>query len=603
MSGSSFYRNVAVGLVLSSVLVGSCSLSAFATTSTPTPLPSSSVNSIPVPSPTSTISTPKPAPLPSYNGLPSGIVSTVKPSAPALPNQPATPSPLGEFYKFNGEGNNVANPNWGKVKSPYLRFTRPAYADGVSSPAGASRVSARVVSNNVSSQSVSVESKGKLSDMSYVFGQFVAHDIALTTSNTGEKFPVSVPAGDVWFDPSGTGSKTISMSRSDFAPLNGLARQQNNWVTGFLDGSVVYGSDKSRADALRAFKGGLLKTSDGNMLPFNTVGLDNSNDAHVVADSALYLAGDVRANENPALVSLHTVFVREHNRIAKDILAKEPKLNDEQVYQKARRIVVAELQWITYNEYLPSLLGSNAVKPYSGYNASVNPTIGNEFDTAAFRFGHSMLDGDIARLNNDGSSVSGGDLSLRNAFFNTSVFNIGLANNEGGVDPFLKGASSGTAQEIDTKVVDDVRNFLFGSPGQGGFDLAALNIQRGRDHGLADYNTVRAAYGLPKVTSFNQITSDPVLAEALKTTYGNVNNIDLWVGGLAENHAQGSNLGSLFTRIIGDQFTRLRTGDRFYFENSLNATEIAKVKTVTLSKLIARNTSLTSLQANVFLAP
>jgi hypothetical protein len=82
-----------------------------------------------------------------------------------------------------------------------------------------------------------------------------------------------------------------------------------------------------------------------------------------------------------------------------------------------------------------------------------------------------------------------------------------------------------------------------------------------------------------------------------------VNNIDAWVGGLAETHVSGGSLGPLFTKIIADQFTRLRTGDRLYFENVLDAGDIAKVKATSLSSIIKATTSLTTVQANVFVAP
>ena len=149
-------------------------------------------------------------------------------------------------------------------------------------------------------------------------------------------------------------------------------------------------------------------------------------------------------------------------------------------------------------------------------------------------------------------------------------------------------------------MVDDVRDFLFGAPGQGGFDLAAPNIQRGRDHGVADYNTVRAAYGLPKVTSFSQITSDPAVQASLASTYGSVATLDLWVAGLAERHLPGSSLGETFTRILVDQFTRLRDGDRYWFQNVLPADVAREVQGTSLADIVRRNTGLTNLQADVF---
>src|SRR5205823_1787394 len=124
--------------------------------------------------------------------------------------------------------------------------------------------------------------------------------------------------------------------------------------------------------------------------------------AHIFSNDKLFLAGDVRANENSELTSLQTLFVREHNRLATQIAKQHPAWSDEQIYQQARRLVIGEIQNITYNEWLPALLGQNALPRYTGYNPGVNPGISNEFSTAAFRFGHSMLTDDVDFINNDG---------------------------------------------------------------------------------------------------------------------------------------------------------------------------------------------------------
>ncbi|MEI7690977.1 MAG: peroxidase family protein [Actinomycetes bacterium] len=521
-----------------------------------------------------------------------------------LPLRPAPPA-TDASYSITGVGNNLGNPSWGSVNVDLLRFVASAYADGRSAAAGGSRPNARALSNALSTQSEDApENNRQMSDFLYVFGQFLDHDIGLSTTGS-ESMPIAVPSGDPFFDPAGTGTKRMPLSRSAFNPASGTnnPRQQTNTITAFIDGSQVYGSDAARAAALRTFSAGKLKTSAGNMMPFNTEGLPNANDAHFVADSRLFLGGDVRANENVELTAIQTLFVREHNRQAAAIAANSPSLSDEQIYQQARRIVIGELQAITYNEFLPALLGQGAVAGYRGYQRNVNPGIANEFSTAAFRFGHSMLDGEIGRLNDDGSDTPQGPIPLRNAFFNPTVFDTSLPNHQGDIDPFLKSAASGNTQEVDLQIVDDVRNFLFGAPGSGGFDLAALNIQRGRDHGLADYNTVRAAYGLPRVTSFAQISSNPATAAALQAAYGSVSNIDLWVGGLAEDHTARGSLGPLFTRVVASQFARLRDGDRFYYENSLRGPQLDQVRHATLSRVIRANTALTSVQPNAFFAP
>jgi hypothetical protein len=285
--------------------------------------------------------------------------------------------------------------------------------------------------------------------------------------------------------------------------------------------------------------------------------------------------------------------MREHNRLADLIAARNPSLSDEQIYQRARRLVAGEIQSITYDQFLPALLGPNALPRYAGYRTNVNPSIANEFSTAAFRLGHSMLADDVEFMDNDADDVRE-EMELSEAFFNPPAVS------EFGIDPILKYLASSNAEEIDNQVVDGVRNFLFGPPGAGGFDLASLNIQRGRDHGLADYNDVRAAYGLPRVTRLSQITSNPQLQQTLQTVYGSVNEIDVWVGGLAEDHVRGSSLGPTFQRILVNQFTRLRDGDRYWYERDLSSTELSFVRNTKLSDVVSRNTGISNLQDDVF---
>ena len=504
----------------------------------------------------------------------------------------------GDLRTADGTLNNLSHTDWGAAGSALIRLVKAAYTDGISAAPGASRPSARAISNAIADHPEDVEilSATHLSAFSYLWGQFIDHDLDLTTSATPyELLNVSVPTGDAEFDPLSTGTQVIPLARSAYATGTGVttARQQVNSITAYLDGSMIYGSDAARALALRELVGGRMKVSAGNLLPFNTDGLANANDAHIFSSDKLFVAGDVRANENSELTSIQTLFVREHNRLAAQIASRNPRMTDEQIYQQARRLVIGEAQNITYNEYLPALLGQNALMRYTGYKPNVNAGISNEFSTAAFRLGHSMLTDDVEFITNDGEEAQP-EVSLASVFFNPSVVQ------SSGIDTVLKYLASSNSEEIDTKIVDSVRNFLFGAPGAGGLDLASLNIQRGRDHGLADYNTTRAALGLGKVTSFAQITSDTALAAKLQALYGNVDNIDLWVGGLAEDHLPGSNLGATFQRIIVDQFTRTRDGDRFWFERDLVGQDLAMVRNTTLASIIAANTMTTNLQPNVF---
>lgn len=97
-------------------------------------------------------------------------------------------------------------------------------------------------------------------------------------------------------------------------------------------------------------------------------------------------------------------------------------------------------------------------------------------------------------------------------------------------------------------------------------DLASLNIQRGRDHGLPGYGQWRQFCGLPKATSMEDLhneISNPSVRAKLEEVYGNnPDNVDLFVGGLLEDTLPSSQLGPTFRCIIGDQFRRLRDGDR-----------------------------------------
>ena len=370
-------------------------------------------------------------------------------------------------------------------------------------------------------------------------------------------------------------------------------RQQINQITAYLDGSVVYGSDASRTAALRTFQGGALKTSTGNLPPLNVDGLPNANDAHRVPDTELFLCGDVRSNENVELSAIHALFVREHNQIAAAIVAANHSLTDQKIFQMTRRIIAGELQVITYREFLPALLGPNALRPYTGYKDDVNSGIATEFSTAAYRIGHTLVNDDVEFLDNDGNPIRE-PLDLADAFFNPDPLK------ESGPDPVLKYLATDNAQAVDTKIVGDLRNFLFGPPGAGGFDLASLNIQRGRDHGLSDYNSTRVAFGLPRVTDFSQITSDPDLQAKLFQLYGNVDSIDLWIGGLAEDHVPGGSVGPTFRRIIANEFERVRDGDHFWYQRVFSGSQLQALQQTRLSDIIRRNTVITKIQDNVF---
>jgi hypothetical protein len=503
------------------------------------------------------------------------------------------------FRTIDGSGNNLAQPSMGAADTPLARWTTPAYADGIEQMAMPAGVAARAVSNALFDQRRSFANPHAASDFLWQWGQFLDHDIDLTDGVTpAEPAPMPIPSGDPWFDPDGAGDVTLYFNRSIYMADSGTGvdnpRQQVNQITAWIDGSNIYGSNATRAAALRRLDGsGQLATSDGDLLPYNVAQLPNAGGS----SGDLFLGGDVRANEQVGLTAVHTLFLREHNRLAAQIAVDEPGLDGEQIYLRARRLVIAQLQAITYREFLPLLLGADAIAPYTGYQDTLDASIANLFSTAAYRLGHSMLSPRLLRLDATGAPIDFGHLSLRDAFFAPHRLR-----DEGGIEPLLRGLAAQVCQTIDAQVVDDVRNFLFGAPGAGGFDLVSLNIQRGRDHGLPRYNAVRTAMGLETYTDFAQITPDTNLAAALSSVYANVDEIDLWVGVLAEAHVADAMVGELARHLLAAQFTKLRDGDRFWYENVLSVDELAWVQASRLSDVIRRNTSIDQeISDNVFI--
>lgn len=547
----------------------------------------------------------------------------------------STVLPANAVEPIGGTGNNVNNPTWGAAGNDLIRLTPAAYANGYSTPSLPQDPSARVVSNLINnqadpadpSQDIATVNQQSLSDFVYSFGQFMDHDMDLTLGN-GASDPIPVPVGDPIGGPNDT-PLAFALSNTDPATGTGPGNpaQQINSISSYFDLSQVYGSDVATDNALRTFVGGQMKTSPGGLPPldnstyFTTAQLAAINasvggmaDDGPVAQSQMYVTGDSRGNENVELTVLQTLFLDNHNRLAAELQKENPTWTDQQLFDAAREINIAQYQSIIYNEWIPAVLGANALPAYKGYNPNVDASIANEFSTVAFRFGHSLLSGDVERQGNNGQAVAA-DVPLAEDFFDPTILNgegqpsgtdpvTGLESTD--IGAVLKGDADGDAQAEDTQVINEVRDELFNEvvPGVGyGQDLIALDVQRGRVNGIGSYNEVREAMGLPAVTSFSQITSNVTVQKELEAAYGNVNNIDAFEGGLAEDPVAGSDVGPLFQAIMVNQFTRLRDGDRFFY---LNETFTPQEQALfnqgnTLTKVIEANTNITNLQSNVFI--
>jgi peroxidase len=324
-----------------------------------------------------------------------------------------------------------------------------------------------------------------------------------------------------------------------------------NGITAFVEASNVYGSDDEKAMSLRTGAGGKLLESDGAKLTL----IDRE-----------YTDRDIRARDNSGLTSLHTVFLRKHNSIAAELKTRESSLSDEELYQRARRLLGAQYQNIVYTEFLPTVLGKEAMTKYnlkldtpSNYNPNTDPSITNVFATAAYRFGHSQIP-DLVQMIHDVQR----SYKMSEHFFNSTFYDQYM-------DAILEGMITQKTEATDVNVAEAVTEKLFTDFGGPGSDLIARNIQRGRDHGLPGYNEWREkCFGAAsRVCSWEDPPSNipRLLWDKLYELYDSPSDIDLFSAGLAEDKVTGGQVGATFACIIGKQFEALKDGDRFFFNH------------------------------------
>ncbi|KAK6736616.1 hypothetical protein RB195_019360 [Necator americanus] len=259
------------------------------------------------------------------------------------------------------------------------------------------------------------------SHMIMQFGQFLSHDITHAPLDQGPNaealncsscdsfrtvstscMPIPVPEDDPFFSPIIEDEpQCIPFVRS----LNGQRqlgpRTQINQLTAYIDGSVIYGSTICEANALRAGHGGKLKTShssekSGSLLPQ----AEDRSQCQSYPRYPCFMSGDERVSQHPGITTLHILFHREHNRLASKLSSINPHWDDEMLYQETRRIVGAEIAHITFNEFLPKVLGNEVVDKYdlrpkpngyfTGYDEHCEATLSHSFSTSAYRFGHSL---------------------------------------------------------------------------------------------------------------------------------------------------------------------------------------------------------------------
>lgn len=517
-----------------------------------------------------------------------------------------------ENRTITGSFNNLDNPRWGAVDAILERVSTAAYKDGIAEINSDDLPLPRVVSTALFTQNEDILEPMQLSGYVWMFGQFLEHDISYVEQSQIEVSDMEVLPTEPIF----TNGTKVRFSRNVAAPGSGTSttnpRNYQNKVSSFIDGSGIYGSTSERAAWLRTYEGGQLKVSKQtingqDLLPWNTVSgefndiVDNSDYVSMEDESdrllKYFVAGDVRANENVLLLCLHTIFLREHNRICENLQNANPDWDDETIYQAARKRVGAYIQSITYNEWLPSV-GVN-LPEYRGYNPTLNPVISNEFSAATFSLTQTLANSNILRMDNGGNEVNEGSLDISNSLYNPfQLLTVG------GPDAYLKGMGTQVMQDLDNKMIPELQNHIFENNPELGRDFAAYHIFRGRDRGLVDYNTMRSAFGLPPLVDFGELV-DAGEVEILESLYGDMGLVDAWVGMMSEPRVYDNALfGELVMAIFRDQFRVLRDGDRYYYEidPAFTSEELDDIRNTTLHDIIVRNTGIDLMQESVFVA-
>ncbi|XP_070561141.1 peroxidasin-like [Ptychodera flava] len=550
-----------------------------------------------------------------------------------------------QYRSPDGTCNNFRHPRRGSSLQPHIRWLGAAYENGLHTPVGWAPGKlhngfemplARTVSTEIISSHELTEHK-ILTGMAVVWGQFLAHDMQLTIAepshisfahgkscskicdNIPPCFPIQLPANDprrpnqtcIEFTRSGA---VCGTGQSSLDETDKIARQQLNAVNSYIDASHVYGNSEELISEKRDFESelGLLEVGDPEMESGRPLlGLDERPPLKCFADETkttmgpCFKAGDIRANEIPTLTSLHVLMVREHNRIATALASINPHWDGETLYQETKKIVGALFQHITFAEYLPSIASKRAldkVGPYMGYKPDVDASVSNVFATVALRCGHAFIAPVIARLDSDFEPIPEGNLMLQHGFFQPWRII-----EQGGIDPIIRGLFAVGAKDLNSEelVSSALTEHLFETSDRMSLDLEAMDIQRGRDHGLPSYTKWLEFCGFAKVTKFRhlrkRIKNQKVLMKFRKL-YGHPDNIDAFIGALVEDPIGGAVMGPLNECLLTMQFIRTRDGDRFWYENPgvFTSSQLLELKKSSLARVICDNTDIGELPTNVF---
>jgi hypothetical protein len=364
------------------------------------------------------------------------------------------------------------------------------------------------------------------------------------------------------------------------------ARTYLNEVTHWWDASQVYGSSHKAVSTLRTFKDGLLKVNNDGFLPRHEVGL---------TDIGFVRKGIEKTGFNRnwwlGLNMLHTLFTLEHNAIAKELKAKHPKMNDEELFNKAKMINAALIAKIHTIEWTPAILpnrtlrvamganwkgalnGSHQVKPWyelidqevlfglvgGKKDLSGRPFHFTEEFVSVYRM-HPLLPDNIVMRDIKNGKVKE---SLRlNDVREQKAGDV--IRKHGMLDAFYSFGQMKPGQLVLNNFPTELMNISI--PFSGKIDLGTIDIFRDRERGVPRYNDFRRQLKMKPIKTFDDLTEDKAVVAKLKKIYNNdVEMLDLMIGCLAEGHRPvGYGFGETAFQVFVIMASRRLVSDRFY---------------------------------------
>ncbi|KRZ19194.1 Peroxidasin -like protein [Trichinella zimbabwensis] len=524
------------------------------------------------------------------------------------PSKPIEECAPGGFRTYSGFCNNVKKPLWGSAFQAFDRMDRASYNDDISEPRKSLNNSTLPACDEISRILFNSyeKKKSKLSLMVAQWANMIYNDMARIGSNKNEHLEQldccgadrnnteCLPIENFYI----SGKKTcIPYARTMPAPAESCSlgsRKQSNQVNSFLDASPIYGSMGKRAEFLRTKLNGKLKMAH---LPNNQEAmLQSPKDFKACTESTskpCFLSGSDTANLFPTLSALHTVWVKQHNQLTLKLKKVNQFWDDERLYQEAKKIVGAQIQHITFNEFLPLVID---------YNINFNPNTLNEYAAAAGFFFYGLLPEKIVTKYSETKATP-----IRDAFYNPS-----LLYEQHGILNLIKFLITESSLIPIGQINNEFRQHFLKTNNHAGFDMMAILIQMGRDHGLPPYVVVRQQCSLKKIETFDDlhdVLQTPSDAEKIKKIYFHVNDIDLVIMGFLEKPADGAVVGPTFACILARQFAKMQRGDRFWYENyfypsSFTGEQLSEIRKTSLARILCDNVkNLKEIQPFPFMIP